>query len=54
MNQIDEIQKIMVNYIKYTPELSGNWSRAWSETQKQRPWQSRRLLDSAYYFTTTR
>ena len=37
----------MVNYIKYTPELSGNWSRAWSETQKQRPWQSRRLLDSA-------
>ena len=37
----------MVEYIKYTPELSGNWSRAWSETQKQRPWQSRRLLDSA-------
>ena len=37
----------MVNYIKYTPELSGNWSRAWSETQKQRPCQSRRLLDSA-------
>jgi len=37
----------MVDYIKYTPELSGNWSRAWSETQKQRPWQSRRLLDSA-------
>ncbi len=37
----------MVEYIKYTPELTGNWSRAWSETQKQRPWQSRRLLDSA-------
>jgi len=37
----------MVEYIKYTPELSNNWSRAWSETQKQRPWQSRRLLDSS-------
>ena len=37
----------MVKYIKYTPELSNNWSRAWSETQKQRPWQTRRLLDSA-------
>ena len=37
----------MVEYIKYTPELSNNWSRAWSETQKQRPWQSKRLLDSA-------
>lgn len=37
----------MVKYIKYTPELSNNWSRAWSETQKQRPWQSRRLLDSS-------
>ena len=37
----------MVKYIKYTPELSNNWSRAWSETQKQRPWQSKRLLDSA-------
>ena len=37
----------MVKYIKYTPELSNNWSRAWTETQKQRPWQSRRLLDSS-------
>ena len=37
----------MVEYIKYTPELSNNWSRAWSETQKQRPWQSKRLLNSA-------
>ena len=37
----------MVENIKYTPELSGNWSRAWSETQKQSPWQARRLLDSA-------
>ena len=40
----------MVEYIKYTPKLSNNWSKAWSETQKQRPWQSRRLLDSS---TTT-
>ena len=37
----------MVKYIKYTPELSNNWSRAWSETYKQRPWQTRRLLDSS-------
>lgn len=37
----------MVEYIKYTPELSNNWSRAWSETQKQRPWQLQRLLDSS-------
>ena len=37
----------MVEYIKYTPKLSNNWSKAWSETQKQRPWQSRRLLDSS-------
>ena len=37
----------MVEYIKYTPELSNNWARAWAETQKQRPWQSRRLLDSS-------
>ena len=37
----------MVEYIKYTPELSGNWSRAWSETQKQRPWQFKRLTNSS-------
>lgn len=37
----------MVDYIKYTPETANNWSRAWSETQKQRPWAFRRLLDSS-------
>ena len=37
----------MVEYIKYTPELSNNWSRAWSETQKQRPWQFKRLTNSS-------
>ena len=37
----------MVEYIKYTPETANNWSRAWSETKKQRPWAFRRLLDSS-------
>ena len=37
----------MVEYIKYTPELSNNWSRAWTETQKQRPWQFKRLTNSS-------
>ena len=37
----------MVEYIKYTPELSNNWSRAWTETQKQRPWQFKRLTSSS-------
>ena len=37
----------MVKYIKYTPELSNNWSRAWTETQKQRPWQFKRLTSSS-------
>ena len=37
----------MVKYIKYTPELSNNWSRAWTETQKQRPWQFKRLTNSS-------
>jgi hypothetical protein len=37
----------MVNYIKYTPEVANNWSRTWSETQKQLPWAFQRLLDSS-------
>ena len=37
----------MVNYIKYTPDVANNWSRAWSETEKQRPWAYQRLLDSS-------
>ncbi len=37
----------MVDYIKYTAETANNWSRAWSETQKQKPWAMKRLLDSS-------
>lgn len=37
----------MVDHIKYTPKTANNWSRAWSETQKQRPWAFKRLLDSS-------
>lgn len=37
----------MVEYLKFTPEMSNNWSRTWSETQKQRPWAFRRLLDAS-------
>ena len=37
----------MVDYIKYTPDVANNWSRAWSETEKQRPWAYQRLLDSS-------
>ena len=37
----------MVDHIKYTPETANNWSRAWSETKKQRPWAFRRLLDAS-------
>ena len=37
----------MVEYLKFTTEMSNNWFRTWSETQKQRPWAFRRLLDSS-------
>jgi len=37
----------MVEYIKYTTDVANNWSRAWSETEKQRPWAYQRLLDSS-------
>jgi len=37
----------MVDYIKYTVETANNWSRAWSETQKQKPWAMKRLSDSS-------
>ncbi len=37
----------MVEYIKFTPEMSNNWSRSWAETQKQRPWAFNRLLDAS-------
>ena len=37
----------MVDYIKYTAETANNWSRTWSETQKQKPWAIKRLSDSS-------
>lgn len=37
----------MVDYIKYTPETANNWSRAWSETNTQKPWAFNRILDSS-------
>jgi len=37
----------MVEHIRFTPEMINNWSRGWSETQKQRPWAFRRLLDAS-------
>ena len=37
----------MVEYLKFTPEISNNWSRTWHQTQKQRPWAFKRLLDAS-------
>ena len=37
----------MVEYLKFTPEMSNNWFRTWTETQKQRPWAYKRLLDAS-------
>jgi hypothetical protein len=37
----------MVEHIKFTPEMSNNWSRSWAETEKQRPWAFNRLLDAS-------
>lgn len=37
----------MVEYLKFTPETSNNWFRAWVEIQKQKPWLMRRLLDAS-------
>jgi hypothetical protein len=37
----------MVEYLKFTPEMSNNWFRTWNETQKQRPWAYKRLLDAS-------
>ena len=36
----------MVEYIQYTPKCANNWSRAYVETQKERPWVFQRLVDS--------
>tara|TARA_Y100000817_G_C16723466_1_gene484686 strand:+ start:85 stop:765 length:681 start_codon:yes stop_codon:yes gene_type:complete len=37
----------MVNYIKYTPEMANNWSRAYIETHRERPWAFQRLVDAS-------
>ena len=35
-----------MDYIKFTPEMSNNWSRAFSETMKQKPWARERIKNS--------
>ena len=37
----------MVAYIKYTPEMANNWSRAYIETHRERPWAFQRLVDAS-------
>ena len=37
----------MVDYIKYTPEMANNWSRAYIETHRERPWAFQRLDDAS-------
>ena len=37
----------MVEYIKYTPEMANNWSRAYIETHRERPWAFQRLVDAS-------
>jgi hypothetical protein len=37
---------LVVDHIIYTPETTNNWTRAHSETQKERPWAYPRLIDS--------
>lgn len=35
-----------MDYIKFTPAMSNNWSRAFSETMKQKPWARERIKNS--------
>lgn len=35
-----------MDYIKFTPEMSNNWSRAFAETAKQKPWAVERIKNS--------
>ena len=37
----------MVDFIKLYPEVVNNWARAWSETERERPWAYKRLLDAS-------
>ena len=36
----------MVDYIRYTPDITNNWTSAHKECQKERPWAFARLMDS--------
>ena len=36
----------MVDYIKYTPDMTNNWTAAHKECQNERPWAFTRLMDS--------
>jgi hypothetical protein len=36
----------MVDFIKLTPEMCSNWSRAFMQVQKQYPWMLKRLVDA--------
>ena len=36
----------MVDFIKLYPEVVNNWARAWSETERERPWAYKRVQDS--------
>ena len=37
----------MVNYLKFTPEMSNNWFRSLHETEKQRPWAFNRIMNAS-------
>jgi hypothetical protein len=36
----------VVDYIRYTPDITNNWTSAHKECQKERPWAFARLMDS--------
>ena len=35
-----------MDYLKYTPEISNNWSRAYYDTLRDKPYVGKRLADS--------
>ena len=37
----------MVDYIKYTPEMSNNWLRSINWAEKHQPWHSKRIVDAS-------
>ena len=36
----------MVDHIPYNPLTANNWTRAYMETQRERPWAFERLVES--------